>query len=222
MLVIKAGSARHTASCSPWRSRPRLLSTLRNRPPTRPSSRCSRELIVAAAVVGLLPDNGPGALAQLAAFFDRVLPPGVSPLLDVAFGNTPMHAHSVRALVSAGLVSFLGASNVIATLMVEGLRRARDLPDFWTFLAAADPRVLLVPLSLVPLAIASASGRLRGHPVTGWLASQPAWGPKVRPSIYVVTLLLRWIIALGSSVGSDCAALPPGRAGWSSRASGVG
>jgi len=34
----------------------------------------------------------------------------------------PKHTHSVRALVSAGVVSFAGASNVIATLM-EGLRR---------------------------------------------------------------------------------------------------
>ena len=153
-------------------------------------------LIVAAAVIGLLPDTAPVRF-QLAAFFDRVLPPGVSPLLDVAFGNTPMHAHSVRALVSAGLVSFLGASNVIATLM-EGLRRARDLPDLWTFWQRRIRAFALVPLSLVPFAIASTLV-VFGHVVAGWLTA--SLGPEVRPSIYVVTLLLRWIIALGSSVG---------------------
>jgi membrane protein len=153
-------------------------------------------LIVAAAVIGLLPDTMPVRF-QLAAFFDRVLPPGVSPLLDVAFGNTPMHEHSIRALISAGLVSFLGASNVIATLM-EGLRRARDLPDYWTFWQRRRRAFLLVPLSLMPLAVASLLV-VFGHVVAGWLLS--SLGPEVRPSIYAVTLLLRWIIALGSSVG---------------------
>jgi hypothetical protein len=66
-------------------------------------------LIVAAAVIGLLPDTAPVRF-QLAAFFFRVLPPGVSTLLDAAFEITPEHAHSVRALVSAGFVSFLGAA----------------------------------------------------------------------------------------------------------------
>ena len=103
-------------------------------------------------------------------------------MLDVAFGSTPKHAHSVRALVSAGIVSFLGASNVIATLM-EGLRRARDLPAisgrFWQRRLRAFE---LVPLSLVPLAIASLLV-VFGHVVTGWLCgSLGARGP--RGSIY--------------------------------------
>ena len=97
-----------------------------SRPPTRPSSLSFPALIVAAAVIGLLPDTAPVRF-QLAEFFERVLPPGVSQLLDAAFEITPNHTHSVRALFSAGIVSFLGASNVIATLM-EGFRRARELP----------------------------------------------------------------------------------------------
>ena len=109
-------------------------------------------LIVAAAVIGLLPDTAPVRF-QLAAFFDRVLPPGVSPLLDAAFEISPKHAHSVRALVGAGIVSFLGASNVIATLM-EGLRRARELPaDCWTFWAAPPAHIRTGP------AVPGAAGR---------------------------------------------------------------
>ena len=154
-------------------------------------------LIVAAAVIGLLPDTAPVRF-QLAAFFVRVLPPGVSQLLDTAFENTPMHTHSVRALVGAGIVSFLGASNVIATLM-EGLRRARELPaDAWTFWQRRRRAFELVPLSLVPLAVASLMVMF-GHAVTGWLA--PTIGPEVRASIYAVTVLIRWAVALGASVG---------------------
>ena len=152
-------------------------------------------LIVAAAVVGLLPDTAP-VRAQVAAFFDRVLPPGVASLLDVAFGNSPNHTHSLRALVSAGIVSFLGASNVIATLM-EGLRRAEGLPDTWTFWERRRRAFRLVLLALVPLAIISILV-VFGHAITTWLAS--SFGPEVRATIYGITMLVRWVIALGASV----------------------
>ena len=154
-------------------------------------------LIVAAAVIGLLPDTAPVRF-QLAAFFDRVLPPGVSQLLDAAFEITPMHTHSVRALFSAGIVSFLGASNVIATLM-EGFRRARDLPvDSWTFWQRRRRTFELVPLCLAPLAILSIL-IIFGHAVTGWLVL--IIGPELRAPIYGITLLIRWIVALAASVG---------------------
>jgi membrane protein len=154
-------------------------------------------LIVAAAVVGLLPDTAPVRF-QLAAFFDRVLPPGVSPLLDAAFENSPKHIHSVRALVGAGIVSFLGASNVISTLM-EGFRRARNLPvRTWTFWQRRRRAFELVPLSLVPLAVASLLV-VFGHSVTAWIA--PSAAPHVREWIYAIALLVRWGMALGASVG---------------------
>lgn len=154
-------------------------------------------LIVAAAVIGLLPDTAPVRF-QLATFFDRVLPPGVSPLLDAAFENSPEHAHSLRALVGAGFVSFFGASNVIATLM-EGFRRARNLPMHnWTFWQRRRRAFELVPLSLAPLAVASLLV-VFGHTVTAWIA--PTASPDVRATIYAVALLVRWTVALGASVG---------------------
>ncbi len=154
-------------------------------------------LIVAAAVIGLLPDTAPVRF-QLAAFFDRVLPPGVSPLLDAAFENSPKHTHSVRALVGAGFVSFFGASNVIATLM-EGFRRARNLPvRGWSFWQRRRRAFELVPLSLVPLGVASMLV-VFGHAVTGWIAATIS--PDARASIYAIALLIRWSVALGASVG---------------------
>jgi membrane protein len=154
-------------------------------------------LIVAAAVIGLLPDTAPVRL-QLADFFDRVLPAGVSSLLDAAFENAPKHTHSLRALVSAGVVSFAGASNVIATLM-EGLRRARGLPrDCWSFWQRRRRSFELVPLSLVPLTIASLLV-VFGHAVSQWLVA--SIGPQARAPIYAATLLLRWAVAVGASIG---------------------
>jgi len=154
-------------------------------------------LIVAAAVIGLLPDSAP-VRYQMAAFFDRVLPVGVSALLNATFENAPKHAHSVRALIGAGVVSFVGASSVISTLM-EGLRRAYHLPvDSWSFWQRRTRSCVLVPLSLVPLSIASLMVAF-GHVVTAWLIE--SFGPQGRAAIYGTTLLLRWAIELSASVG---------------------
>ncbi len=89
-------------------------------------------LIVAAAVVGSMPDTAPLRF-QFSAFFDRILPPDVSPLLQSYFVASPHSPRSTRALIVAFLVSLIGASGVLATVM-EGVRRANELPpDCWTF-----------------------------------------------------------------------------------------
>ena len=152
-------------------------------------------LIIAAAVIGMLPDTAP-LRVQLIAFFDRIMPPTVSTLVDAVLQNTPKHAHSLRALVSAAFVSIAGASNVIATLM-EGFRRSRELPDVWSFWERRRVALKLVPISLAPLFLASLLV-VFGHAVAGWLAYLL---PEVQTPIYVATLLIRWVLALGVSVG---------------------
>ena len=154
-------------------------------------------LIVAAAVIGLLPDYAPIRL-QLAAFFDRILPPVASPLLDIYFQNTPTNTHTIRALITAGLVSFAGASNVIVTLM-EGLRRARNLsPHCWTFWQRRWRSFLLVFLSLIPLAAASLLVAF-GHLVNAWFAADiPV---PLQSTAVLLALLTRWLVALAASVG---------------------
>jgi membrane protein len=153
-------------------------------------------LIVAAAIINLLPDTAPLRF-QVSAFFDRVLPPGVSPLFAIAFGNAP-HRHSVQAMLSAALVSFLGASNVIATLM-EGLRRAQDQRrDSWTFWERRLRSFKLVPLALAPLALASLLVMF-GHVVTNWFV--PNLVPLAQSIFVVVALIVRWMIALSACIG---------------------
>jgi membrane protein len=152
-------------------------------------------LIVAAAAIALLPDTAP-VRSQLGAFFDRVLPPDVTPLLEGYFDTRS--SKSTHALMLALLVSFTGASSVIVTYM-EGLRRAHDLPlDCWTFWGRRVRAYLLVPLSLVPLAISSALV-VFGHVITIWVALHVM--PSVRPEVYIVALMMRWLVALAASVG---------------------
>jgi membrane protein len=155
-------------------------------------------LIVAAAIIARLP--GTAALrAQLGVVFIRFLPPDVIPLLEGYFAPSPYrHFKSLHALLLATLVSAVGASGVIATFM-EGIRRAHNLPnDCWTFWSRRTRAFMLVPLSLIPMAIISIL-IVFGHNVTVWIALRV--GPEVRTPVYVVALILRWLIAFTGSVG---------------------
>jgi len=150
------------------------------------------------AVVGLLPDTAPVRF-QLAAFFDRVLPPGVSPLLDAAFENSPAHTHS-DAHWSAPHRQRCRCVERDCTLM-EGLRRARQLPrDSWSFWQRRRRSLELVPLRCAAYRRQPA-GRLRPR-VTAWLST--SIGPQGREPIYAITVLIRWAVALSASVGLMC------------------
>jgi membrane protein len=154
-------------------------------------------LIVAAAVIGRLPDTTPIRF-QLSVFFDRVLPPDVSPLLQSYFVDAPRNVRSSHALIFAAFVSVTGASGVIATLM-EGIRRANDLPDdCWSFWRRRLRAYFLVPLSGIPFAIASLLV-VFGHLIASRLAMHVT--PSVHAPVYIVALLIRWFVALAGSTG---------------------
>jgi membrane protein len=154
-------------------------------------------LIVAAAVVSSLPDTAPLRF-QFSAFFDRILPPDVSPLLQSYFVDPSHSPKSTHALIVAVVVSLIGASSVLATLM-EGVRRANELPeDCWTFVQRRLRAFLLVPLSLVPFTLATIL-LVFGQFTTAWLALHIM--PFARTPVFVVALLLRWAVALTGSVG---------------------
>ena len=154
-------------------------------------------LIVAAAVVGLLPDTIPLRF-QMATFFDRVLPPNVSPLLDTYFATSHHNPQTAQALLGSVVVSITGAASVMATLM-EGFRRAHNLPlgkhSFWPRRGRA---LALVPLSLIPMTLASMLV-VFGHFITLWIAGEVS--PQLQMPVYVIALTLRWTMALTGSVG---------------------
>ncbi len=154
-------------------------------------------LIVAAALIALLPDTAP-VRSQLGTFFERILPSDVLPILEGYFVSSPHTSKSTHLLGISFFVSFTGASSVIATYM-EGFRRANDLPfDCWTFWRRRARAYALVPLSLIPLGIAS-SLIVFGHFFTSWLANHVM--PSIRTEVYVVALIIRWLVALTGSVG---------------------
>jgi membrane protein len=152
-------------------------------------------LIVAAALVGLLPDSLPVRI-QMATFFDRVLPSNVSPLLESYFTQSSHGATAQRALLGSIIVSITGATGVMTTLM-EGFRRAHKLPLLrGTFWPARLRALALVPLSLIPMTAASALV-VFGSMATVHLARDI--NPGLRPTVYIIAFLLRWFVALAGS-----------------------
>ena len=153
-------------------------------------------LIVAAAVVGMLPGFLP-VRAQLALFFGRILPSNVLPLVAGYFSVT-QRSQTAGALLGSLVVSLAGAGNVMATMM-EGFRRAHGLPVVkGSFLQRRARALALVPLSLLPLAAASALV-VFGHPLTHWIANEVPVA--LRPAFVVLASLLRWAVALAGSTG---------------------
>jgi membrane protein len=155
-------------------------------------------LIVAAAVVSLTPDTTP-IRSELSTLFDRVLPSDVSPLLQSYFVASAENERSARFLIFAAIVSFTGASSVIATFM-EGIRRAHHLPmDCWSFWERRRRAFLLVLLSLFPLAIVSLLV-VFGHFLVVWLGLHA--DPEIRTPVYIIAFLFRWSVALTGSVAT--------------------
>jgi membrane protein len=158
-------------------------------------------LIVVAAIISLLPDANAFKI-EAGDFFDEVLPANVFPLLTSYFvGSTTGpdgQPHTARALIVAALVFLTGGSSTIAILM-QGLHRAAGVPaGCWSFWQRRGRALLLVPLSLMPLAVASVLvvfGRL----ITEWLAEH--LGDEVKPAFFGISFAVRWSISLAGVVG---------------------
>ncbi len=154
-------------------------------------------LVVAGAMFALLPYTAP-LRVQVGGFFDEVLPADVTPLLTGYFAPTPGSGRTTQALILGAVVSYIGASSVIATLM-EGLRRAQNLPtDCWTFWQRRLRALMLVPLSLLPLLLATVLV-VFGQFLTTWLAAYLF--TSIRPVFLVVSFGLRWVVALAGVAG---------------------
>lgn len=153
-------------------------------------------LIVAAAFVGMLPPELPFR-SQLAIFFSRILPSNVLPVLEGYFSVTH-RSQTAGALLGSLVVSLVGAGNVMSTLM-EGFRRAHDLPLIrGQFLRRRGRALALVPLSLLPMAAASGLV-VFGHLITHVLAR--ALPSALQGTFTVFANLVRWSVALAGSTG---------------------
>jgi membrane protein len=151
-------------------------------------------LLVVTTVVALLP-AGDDIRGVLRAAFQQVLPPDTMSLVQMYFMVN--RARSVHIVWASVFITLFAAMGVLLSLM-EGFRRAYRLPrGSWGFLRERVVAVLLVPGTMVPMAIATILLAF-GHGMERWMIQNS--GFELHYYLIILWRLIRWAIALFASV----------------------
>ncbi len=135
------------------------------------------------------------ALGELRSTFEQFLPPDTLDLLQSYLMSR--HVHSFQVILSATSLSIFAALGVMLTLM-EGFRRAYRLPsEAWSFWAQRARALLLVPMVLLPLAVATMV-IVFGRQIETWMIE--AAGHDLRHIVLFFWRMARWSIAIATSV----------------------
>ena len=146
---------------------------------------------------------GNNLLDELRIASEQILPADTMSLLQSYF--EARKAFSVQVLLSAVSLSVFAAWGLMATLMA-GFRRAYRLPRrgsrnsalgrSWGPWERRLRALLLVPIALIPLSLASAV-IIFGHPIESWMVDNA--GHDLRPIVLFFWRLARWALALITS-----------------------
>jgi membrane protein len=153
-------------------------------------------LLVITTLLALVP-QGRSVVGEMRGSLEDVLPPGTMILLQNSLNERPLG--SVQVLFSATLLSAFAALGVMLSLM-DGFRRAyRVRRDGWGFWGKNFRALMLVPIVLVPLALASLLVMF-GHQIENWTINRT--GHELRTVVLVLGRMARWTVAVttGASV----------------------
>lgn len=135
-----------------------------------------------------------GLVRQIASGLGWVLPPGPSSIA-IGFFQSTKH-HPTRIIISASVVTVLAATGVMVSWM-EGFRRAYSMTNTWGFWKERAVAVYLVFLALVPLGFATMLV-VFGDEIEAWIRGQTLH--VFRPLVWLVFVLIRWTIAILTSI----------------------
>jgi membrane protein len=140
-------------------------------------------------------EEGGRMLGGLRSIFDQFLPADTINMLQSSlFTNSP---RSGQVLLSALSLSLFAALGVMLSFM-EGFRRAYRLPgDQWGFWTRRARALLLVPIVMVPLAVASLL-IVFGHQIELWTIALV--GHDLRHIVLFFWRMTRWFIAMATSI----------------------
>lgn len=152
-------------------------------------------LLVGATLVAQV-QEGSRVLGGLRALFQQFLPPDTLDLIQSYVLSKPLR--STQLLLSAAVLSLFAGLGVMLSLM-EGFRRAYRLPfEAWGFWDKRVRALLLVPIAMVPLAVATLLV-IFGHQIELWMVDNFAHG--LQPVVLIFWRAARWSLALIASVG---------------------
>lgn len=150
-------------------------------------------VLVVTTVLASVP-SGTTLVGELRRIFAQLLPEDTMYLLQSAV--LTRHIHSGQVILSATSLSIFAGLGVMLSLM-EGFRRAYRLPrDAWGFWGRRARALLLVPIALVPLSLATLVV-VFGHEIESWMIANA--DHELRHIVLVFWRAVRWSVALLTS-----------------------
>lgn len=151
-------------------------------------------LLVVTTVIAQV-QEGATALGGLRSMMEQMMPPDSLDLLQSYILTRRLH--SVQLVLSASGLGIFAGIGVMLSLM-EGFRRAYRLPaEDWGFWDRRLRALLLLPIALVPLSIATAIV-VFGHDIELWMIANAVH--ELRHVVLFFWRMVRWSIALCTSV----------------------
>jgi membrane protein len=151
-------------------------------------------LLVMTTVVAQLPESNT-LVGAVRATFEQLLPADTLDLLQSYVLSR--HIHSGQVILSATSLSVFAGLGMMLSLM-EGFRRAYRLPlHDWGFWSRRLRALLLVPIALVPLSLATLVV-VFGHQIEGWMIDNA--DHELRHAVIFFWRMIRWSIALITSM----------------------
>jgi membrane protein len=151
-------------------------------------------LVVLTALVAKVPE-GPSLVGEIRSALEQFLPADTMPLLQSSMQTR--HLHSSQLIYSAASLSVFAGLGLMLTFM-EGFRRAYRLPrEEWGFWQRRLRALLLVPIVLVPLALANLV-LVFGRAIEKWMIVNSEH--ELRHLVLFFWRMGRWSLALTTSV----------------------
>ena len=141
-------------------------------------------------------DEGPTAMGEIRSILEQFLPADTLDLIQSSI--LTHHLHSVPLILSTAGLSLFAGMGVMLSLM-EGFRRAYRLPvdSCWGFWKRRIRALLLVPVALVPLALASLA-IVFGRQIEQWTIDNARH--ELRHIVVLFWRITRWSVCFAAIV----------------------
>jgi len=147
-------------------------------------------LVVLTAVLALVPE-GTSLVGEVRSSFEQFMPPDSMSILQ--YTMQARRFHSAQLILSAAGLSVFAGLGLMLSLM-DGFRRAYRQPrDNWGFWQRRIRALLLVPIVLVPLSLATLL-LVFGHQIESWMVNNA--GHQLRHIVVFLWRMARWALAL--------------------------
>jgi membrane protein len=150
-------------------------------------------LLVVTTLLAQVPE-GSSLVGEIRVAFEQILPADTMDVLKLYVLSRRIH--SVQVILSATGLSLFASLGMMLSLM-EGFRRAYRLPrEDWTFWSSRLRALLLVPIALLPLSLATLV-LVFGHQIETWMIDNATH--EMRHIVLFAWRMVRWSIALLTS-----------------------